>query len=153
MLNGGASQFVPKCPLLSRFVPVPGPKGQGGQKRTNGDKTGHFGTNWETPPFSIYPHLALLNNCRAIALTAAALLKEERGTSFVGERRFLGGILRDILGEGIRDSKIAARQWGVNLCREALGCLAELSGEAGPNPLRSCVFEGAERTLTGPKRF
>ena len=40
-------------PNLSQFVPVPG------QKRTNVDKTGHFGTNWETPPFSIYPHLAL----------------------------------------------------------------------------------------------
>ena len=38
------------CPDLSRSGP------QEGQKRTNGDKTGHFGTNWETPPFSIYPH-------------------------------------------------------------------------------------------------
>ena len=61
MLNGGVSQFVPKCPVLSPFVlfcpdlsPFRGPR----RKRTNGDKTGHFGTNWETPPFSIYPHLA-----------------------------------------------------------------------------------------------
>ena len=55
------SRFVPICPLLSRFVPVPGPKkDESGHKRTRGDKTGHFGTNWETPPFSIYPHLALL---------------------------------------------------------------------------------------------
>ena len=49
------SRFVPVCPLLSPF------RAQKGQKRTNGDKTGHFGTNLETPPFSIYPHLALLN--------------------------------------------------------------------------------------------
>ena len=57
------SRFVPACPLLSSFVPVPGPKkDKRGQKRTSGDKTGHFGTNWETPPFSIHPHLALLKN-------------------------------------------------------------------------------------------
>ena len=50
------------CPRLSSFVPIcPRSGPQEGQKRTNGDKTGHFGTNWETPPFSIYPHLALLN--------------------------------------------------------------------------------------------
>ena len=53
---------VPFCPRLSSFVPIcPRSGPQEGQKRTNGDKTGHFGTNWETPPFSIYPHLALLN--------------------------------------------------------------------------------------------
>ena len=47
------SRFVPVCPLLSRFVPVClpicpswGPKrGKSGQKRTNGDKTGHIGTH------------------------------------------------------------------------------------------------------------
>ena len=62
MLNGGVSQFVPKCPRLSSFVPIcPRSGPQEGQKRTSGDKTGHFGTNWETRPFSIYPHLALLN--------------------------------------------------------------------------------------------
>ena len=62
MLNGGVSHFVPKCPVLSPFVlfcPSWGP--ERGQQRTNGDKTGHFGTKWETPPLSIYPHLALLN--------------------------------------------------------------------------------------------
>ena len=45
------SRFVPVCPLLSFLGP---------RTRTNRDKTGHFGTNGETPPFSIYPHLALL---------------------------------------------------------------------------------------------
>ena len=45
---------------LSSFVPIC-PRSGPQKKRTNGDKTGHFGTNWETPPFSIYPHLALLN--------------------------------------------------------------------------------------------
>ena len=55
------SRNVPFCHRLSSFVPIcPCSGPQGGQKRTNGDKTGHFGTNWETPPFSIYPHLALL---------------------------------------------------------------------------------------------
>ena len=57
------SQNVPFCPRLSSFVPIcPRSGPQEGQKRTNGDKTGHFGTNWETPPFSIYPHLAPLKN-------------------------------------------------------------------------------------------
>ena len=58
------SRNVPFCPRLSSFVPIcPCSGPQEGQKRTNGDKTGHFGTNWETPPFSIYPHLALLKEC------------------------------------------------------------------------------------------
>ena len=56
------SQFVPKCPVLSRlssFVLRGARNGdKSGKKRTNGDKTGNFGTNWETPPFSIYPRLA-----------------------------------------------------------------------------------------------
>ena len=47
------------CPEMSRFVP-------GHIGRTNGDKTGHFGTNWETPPFRIHPHLALLGSWGAI---------------------------------------------------------------------------------------
>ena len=51
------SRFVPVCPFVSI---CPRSRPQEGQKRTNGDKTGHFGTNWETPPFSIYPRLALL---------------------------------------------------------------------------------------------
>ena len=55
------SRFVPVCPLLSFLGPGTGTnRDKRGQKRTKGDKTGHFGTNWETPPFSIYPHLALL---------------------------------------------------------------------------------------------
>ena len=55
------SRFVPVCPLLSRFVPVPGPnrdkRGQSGTKR---DISGQIGKR--TPPFSIYPHLALLKS-------------------------------------------------------------------------------------------
>ena len=45
------SRFVPVCPDLSEWAP----------KTTNGDKTGHFGTNGETPPFRIHPHLPLLD--------------------------------------------------------------------------------------------
>ena len=53
------SRNVPFCPRLSSFALLGARKrDKSGQKRTNGDKTGHFGTNWETPPFSIYPHLA-----------------------------------------------------------------------------------------------
>ena len=56
------SRNVPFCPRLSSFVPTcPRSRPQEGQKRTSVDKTGHFGTNGETPPFRIYPHLALLN--------------------------------------------------------------------------------------------
>ena len=55
------SRFVPVCPLLSQFVPVPGPeKDKRGQTGTKRDISGQIGT----PPFSIYPHLALLN-CRS----------------------------------------------------------------------------------------
>ena len=55
------SRNDPFCPRLSSFVLLGAQNGdKPGQKRTNGDKTGHFGTNWETRPFSIYPHLALL---------------------------------------------------------------------------------------------
>ena len=57
----------PKCPVLFPFCPLMsflGPSwDKSGQKKTNGDKTGHFRTNWETPPFRIYPHLVLLNIC------------------------------------------------------------------------------------------
>ena len=57
------SRNVPFCPRLSAFVLLGARNGEkSGQKRTNGDKTGHFGTISETPPFSIYPHLALLNS-------------------------------------------------------------------------------------------
>ena len=55
------SRNVPFCPRLSSFVPIcPRSGPQEGQRRTNGDKTGHFGTNRETAPFRIHPHLALL---------------------------------------------------------------------------------------------
>ena len=64
------SRFLPVCPLLSQFVPVLGPP-QEGQKRTNGDKTGHFGTHWETPPFRIRPHLAFLETFAAELRQAA----------------------------------------------------------------------------------
>ena len=47
--------------------------------------------------------------------------------SLVGERQF-GGILGDNLGEGNCESKIVARQWGVNFCRETSRCLAGPSG-------------------------
>ena len=40
------------------------------------------------------------------------------------------GILRDILGEGNCESKIATRKWGVNFCREASRCLAGPSGRS-----------------------
>ena len=56
ILNGGVSKFVPKYPVLSPFVlscPSWGP--ERGQKRTNGDKPGHLGTNRETPPCGIHP--------------------------------------------------------------------------------------------------
>ena len=70
------SRDVPFCPCLSSFVLL-GARNEdkSGQKRTNGDKTGHFGTNGETPPFSIYPHLALLNHLclRSFALIRALL--------------------------------------------------------------------------------
>ena len=57
------SRNVPFCPRLS-FVLLGARNGdKSGQKRTDGDKTGHFGTNLETPPFSIYPHLALAKYC------------------------------------------------------------------------------------------
>ena len=59
------SRNVPFCPRLSSFVLFcPRSGTQEGQKRTNGDKMVDFGPNWETPPFSIYPHLALLKNLK-----------------------------------------------------------------------------------------
>ena len=53
------SRFVPVCPLFPDMSPFWAPK------RTNEDtrdKMGHFGTNWETPPFRMHPHLALLKS-------------------------------------------------------------------------------------------
>ena len=57
------SRNVPFCLHLSSFV-LRGARNEdkSGQTRTNGDNTGHFGTNGEAPPFSILPHLALLEN-------------------------------------------------------------------------------------------
>ena len=52
------SCFVPICPLCPDFGAWNGDRS--GHKRTNGDKTGDFGTAWETPPFRIHPHLAFL---------------------------------------------------------------------------------------------
>ena len=73
------SRNVPFCPRLSSFVLLGAQNGdKSGQKRTNEDKTGHFGTNWETPPFSIYPHLALLKN-RAIR-DSNRVIRAETGT-------------------------------------------------------------------------
>ena len=64
-------------------------------------------------------------SCRAITLTTGAILKEEnKMSSFLWGRGNLGGNLRDNLGEGNWESKIAAIQWGVNFCREASRCLA-----------------------------
>ena len=54
----------------------------------------------------------------------------ERGKNALscGGQGNLGGVLRDNLGEGNCESRIAARQWGVNFCREASRCLARPSG-------------------------
>ena len=42
------SRNVLFCPCLSSFVVLGARNGDKlGQKRTTGDKTGHFGTNWE----------------------------------------------------------------------------------------------------------
>ena len=69
------SRNLPFCPRLSSFVLLGARnRDKSGQKRTNGDKTGHFGTNWETPPFSIYPHLALLKKL-ALSRKKKTLLK------------------------------------------------------------------------------
>ena len=81
------SRNVPFCPRLYSFVLLGARTGdKSGRKRTNGDKTGHFGTNWETPPFSIYPHLAFLNTFSAlkggVALQVASWkLSRHRGVS------------------------------------------------------------------------
>ena len=71
------------------------------------------------------------NFCRS----AAAQLPSPRGQFWKSKncpllwgRGTLGGILRDNLGEGIWESKIVARQWGVDFCREASRCLAGPSG-------------------------
>ena len=82
-------------------------------------------------------------SCRATTLTAGVSLKEEKKPSLVGERPF-GGYLRDNLGEGNCESKIAARQWGVNFCREALRCLAGAVRECRGTPTNLGVNFGHE---------
>ena len=77
------------------------------------------------------PKLSRDNFCRSIA----AQLPSPRGqfqtckkSPLLWGRGNLGGIFRDNLGEGSCESKIAARQWGVNSCRKASRCLAGPSG-------------------------
>ena len=87
----------PICPEMSRFVPVCPlcPSGTGdksGQKRTNGDKTGHFGTNWETPPFSIYPHLAPVKFC----LSDQSALIEPLSKGFLMKAEIIGKNVIDL---------------------------------------------------------
>ena len=69
----------------------------------------------------------LLLNWRAFSIIAGAILKEEKSLLLWG-RGDLRGILRDDLGEGDCESKIAARQWRVNFCREIFTCLSAPSG-------------------------
>ena len=71
-------------------------------------------------------------NCLAVTLTAGVILKEEKMPSLVGvlwARDSFGGILGDNLGEVNCESKIVARQWGVNFCRETSRCLAGPSAD------------------------
>ena len=66
----------------------------------------------------------------------------------------LGGILRDNLGEGNCESKVAARQWGVNFCparqqdvlQGPLGSLTPQDIFSGPD----CVLHPFENVLVGP---
>ena len=59
MLKWGRFPICPEMSRLSPFVlfcPSWGlEQGQIGTKEDKRDKRGHFGTNWEMPPFSIYP--------------------------------------------------------------------------------------------------
>ena len=57
----------------------------------------------------------------------------------MGREQF-GDVLGDNLGEGNCKSKIVARQWGVNFCRETSRCFADLK--------RKCIQElGSEILL------
>ena len=53
----------------------------------------------------------------------------------------MGGILRDNLGEGHCESRISARQWGVNFCREAFRGLAGRSGMCFRLPEKGVEFK------------
>ena len=66
--------------------------------------------------------------CRAITPSLRGQFWKRKKCPLLWGRGNLGGILRDNLGEGNWESKIAARQWGVNFCREASRCLAGSSG-------------------------
>ena len=57
--NGGGSQIVPKCPVVSSCVPTCPHTGPKDNKRGQiGKKTGHFGTIWEMP-VALLNHLCL----------------------------------------------------------------------------------------------
>ena len=64
-------------------------------------------------------------NCRK-----GAILKEEKNVLYCAGEAIWKAFSETIchLGEGNWESKIAARQWGVNFCREASRCLARPSG-------------------------
>ena len=68
-------------------------------------------------------------------------LKEDKTSSLVGRGK-LGGILRVNLGEGNCESKIAARQWGVNFCREALSGPVRDTPPYRAIPFRDTIAEG-----------
>ena len=67
--------------------------------------------------------------CRAITLAVGVILNEEKKDLSCGGGGNWGGHLRGNLGEGNCESKIVARQWGVNFYSEAWRCLAGPSGE------------------------
>ena len=54
---------------------------------------------------------------------------KEKKCPLLWARDSFGGILGDNLGEGNCESKVVARQWGVNFCRETSRCLAGPSGK------------------------
>ena len=60
----------------------------------------------------------------------------------------MGGILRDNLGEGNCESKIAARQWGVNFRREASRCLAGALWVVSGSRKRGVEFKGGGVAVT-----
>ena len=71
--------------------------------------------------------------------------KKKKETSLVGERQF-GRHCKRQLGEGNCESKITARQWGVNFLREASRCLAgpcssKTQGRGNENSARSFLTE------------
>ena len=72
------------------------------------------------------------NFCRSLTAqlpSLQGLFWERNHSPLLGWRRNLGGILRDDLGEGVWESKIAARQWGVNLFCLCAACPKHYSGK------------------------